>query len=52
MRKRCHSHGWLEALVFSDAEWYVGSLQYNKPGTIHLEFATEVKDGCLLGPLP
>ena len=35
-----------EALVSPDAEGYVNSLKYNKPGTIPLEFSTEVKDGC------
>ena len=46
MRKRCATHGWFEALVSSDADGYVNSLKYNKPGTIPLEFTTEVKDGC------
>ena len=46
MRKRCPNHGWFEALVSSDAEAYVNSLKYNKPGAIPLEFTTEVKDGC------
>ena len=39
MRKRCASHGWFEALVSSDAEMYLGSLPYNKPGTIRLATA-------------
>ncbi len=46
MRKRCPEHGWFEALLSSDAEGYVNSLKYNKPGTIPLEFTTDVKDGC------
>ncbi len=46
MRKRCKDHGWFEALISPDAEGYVNSLKYNKPGTIPLEFTTEVKDGC------
>ena len=46
MRKRCATHGSFEALISSDAEGYVNSLKYNKPGTISLEFTTEVKDGC------
>ncbi len=46
MRKRCATHGWFEALISSDAEGYVNSLKYNKPGTIPREFTTEVKDGC------
>lgn len=48
MRKRCPEHGWFEALISSDAEGYVNSLKYNKPGSIPLEFSTEVKDGCPL----
>ncbi|HET9221046.1 MAG TPA: radical SAM protein, partial [Roseiflexaceae bacterium] len=46
MRKRCQEHGWFEALVFGDADLYTRIAPYNKPGTIPLEFATEVKDGC------
>ncbi|MFQ5611519.1 MAG: radical SAM protein [Anaerolineae bacterium] len=46
MRKRCPQHGWFEALIFGDAELYVDIARYNKPGTLPLEFATEVKDGC------
>jgi uncharacterized radical SAM superfamily Fe-S cluster-containing enzyme len=46
MRKRCPDHGWFEAMVSADAEGYVNSLKYNKPGTIPLEFATEIKEGC------
>ncbi len=48
MRKRCPEHGWFEGLVSSDAESYVGSARFNKPGTMPLEFSTEVKDGCPL----
>src|SRR6266508_4397348 len=46
MRKRCPDHGWFEALVFGDALLYTEIARYNKPGTLPLEFATEVKDGC------
>jgi uncharacterized radical SAM superfamily Fe-S cluster-containing enzyme len=46
MRKRCPEHGWFEALVFGDAALYAEIARYNKPGTIPLEFATEVKQGC------
>ena len=49
MRKRCPEHGWFEALISSDAEMYVDSIKFNKPGTMPLEFSTEVKDGCPLG---
>lgn len=30
----------------SDAEMYLSSLPYNKPGTLPLGFSTEVVDGC------
>ena len=46
MRKRCPEHGRFEALLSTDAETYVNSLKFNKPGTMPLEFLTEVKDGC------
>ena len=48
MRKRCPQHGPFEALVYSDAELYMAQQRYNKPGTLPLEFQTEVKDGCPL----
>jgi 7,8-dihydro-6-hydroxymethylpterin dimethyltransferase len=48
MRKRCADHGWFEALVFSDAELYTKIQRFNKPGTIPLKFATEIRDGCPL----
>ena len=48
MRKRCPTHGWFEGIISSDAEMYVDSIKFNKPGTIPLEFSTEVKDGCPL----
>lgn len=48
LRKRCPEHGSFEALVYSDAELYLAQLRYNKPGTIPLEFQTEVRDGCPL----
>jgi len=46
MRKRCPEHGRFEALVFGDAELYTQIARYNKPGTLPLEFATEVRNGC------
>ena len=48
MRKRCPEHGWFQGLISSDAQMYVDSIKFNKPGTIPLEFSTEVKDGCPL----
>jgi uncharacterized radical SAM superfamily Fe-S cluster-containing enzyme len=46
MRKRCAEHGPFEALVYGDAELYMSSARFNKPGTIPLEFSTEVFAGC------
>ena len=48
MRKRCPDHGWFEGLISSDAEMYVDSIKFNKPGTMPLQYSTEVKDGCPL----
>jgi len=46
MRKRCPAHGQFEARVFGDAQLYTDIARYNKPGTLPLEFATEVRHGC------
>jgi 7,8-dihydro-6-hydroxymethylpterin dimethyltransferase len=46
LRKQCREHGWFEALVYGDAEAYLASGRFNKPGTIPLVFQTEVVDGC------
>lgn len=48
MRKRCPDHGVFEALVYSDADLYLRTVGYNKPGTLPLRFQTEVRDGCPL----
>ena len=48
LSKRCLEHGRFEALVYSDAELYMSQLRFNKPGTLPLEFQTEVRDGCPL----
>jgi uncharacterized radical SAM superfamily Fe-S cluster-containing enzyme len=48
LRKRCREHGEFEALVYGDATMYFDSVRFNKPGTIPLEFQTEVVDGCPL----
>lgn len=48
LRKRCPEHGWREALVMSDADWYLDSLQYNKPGAIPYDFGADVERGCPL----
>ncbi len=46
MRKRCPEHGTFEGLVYGDAQAYTSAARFNKPGTIPLEFSTEIKDGC------
>ncbi len=46
MRKRCTDHGTFEGLVYSDAQAYTSAGRFNKPGTIPLEFSTEVVEGC------
>ncbi len=46
LRKRCKEHGQFEALVYGDAQMYADSARFNKPGTIPLQFQTEVVDGC------
>jgi len=48
MRKRCPEHGWFKGIISSDAQMYVDSVKFNKPGTLPLETSTEVKDGCPL----
>ncbi len=46
MRKRCPQHGLFEALIYADAEAYVRNARFNKPGTIPLQFHSEVRRGC------
>lgn len=46
LRKRCREHGSFEALVYGDAQMYLESARFNKPGTFPLRFQTEVRDGC------
>ncbi len=46
MQKKCPQHGRFEALTSSDADYYVRSLSYTKPGTMPLEFSTRVEHGC------
>jgi uncharacterized radical SAM superfamily Fe-S cluster-containing enzyme len=48
LRKRCRDHGGFEALLYGDAEMYVDSQRFNKPGTVPLQTQTEVRDGCPL----
>lgn len=46
MAKRCPDCGPFEALVYGDAEAYTNFSKFNKPGTIPLAYASEIKDGC------
>ena len=46
MAKECPDHGRFEALLSSDAEMYLSSLPYNRPGTAPLRYSTQVLDGC------
>ncbi|WP_343575054.1 radical SAM protein [Mycobacterium sp.] len=46
LRKRCREHGSFEALVYGDAEMYMDTARFNKPGTLPLQFQTEIRDGC------
>src|SRR5689334_7022915 len=46
MRKRCTEHGAFESLVYGDAELYMSSARFNKPGTIPQKFSTAVVEGC------
>ena len=46
LRKYCPEHGWHEALVSSDVDWYLNSLKFNKPGAIPQDFTMKVKEGC------
>jgi len=46
IRKRCPDHGVVEALVYGDAQAYVSSAKFNKPGTVPLEFSTAIARGC------
>ena len=48
MRKRCPDHDWFEGIISSDAQMYVDSIKFNKPGSMPLEFSTKVLDGCPL----
>ncbi len=46
IEKRCKVHGNFKVLVLGDADWYFNSIKFNKPGSIPLDFNTEVKNGC------
>jgi uncharacterized radical SAM superfamily Fe-S cluster-containing enzyme len=46
MRKHCPEHGQSEALISGDAEWFLRSLTFIKPGSVPLEYSTKVDKGC------
>jgi len=46
MEKKCPQHGHFEVEISSDADYYVKSLSYTKPGTLPLRFSTKVEHGC------
>lgn len=46
MRKQCPDHGPSEALISGDAEWFIRSLTYVKPGSVPLKHSTEASKGC------
>ncbi len=46
LHRRCPEHGEFEALVYGDAQLYTNSSKFNKPGTIPLEFASVIRNGC------
>jgi uncharacterized radical SAM superfamily Fe-S cluster-containing enzyme len=48
MQKKCPRHGYFEVVVSSDADYYMKSLSYTKPGTVPLRFSTRVEHGCPL----
>ncbi len=46
LRKQCPEHGQSEALISGDAEWFLKSLTYIKPGSVPLKHSTPVDKGC------
>ncbi len=48
MQKECPSHGSFEILLSSDADYYLKSLSYNKPGVSPLGRSAEIHQGCPL----
>ncbi|UCE04631.1 MAG: radical SAM protein [bacterium] len=48
MQKRCPQHGFFEVETSANAEYYIHSLTYTKPGTIPLKVSTRVEHGCPL----
>ena len=48
MQKRCREHGMFEVEISNDADYYLKSLSYTKPGTVPFRFSTKVELGCPL----
>ena len=48
MQKKCPQHGYFEVETSSDADYYVKSLSYTKPGVKPFRFDTRVEHGCPL----
>jgi uncharacterized radical SAM superfamily Fe-S cluster-containing enzyme len=48
LEKTCAEHGLFRALLSSDAEMYLGSLPYNKPGRRPFGYSENVNKGCPL----
>lgn len=46
LRKQCPEHGRSEALISGDADWFLKSLAYIKPGSVPLKHSTPVSKGC------
>ncbi|MDP6110454.1 MAG: radical SAM protein [Planctomycetota bacterium] len=46
MRKQCPVHGASEAIISGDAEWFLKSQTYIKPGSVPLKHSTELAMGC------
>lgn len=46
LRKQCPQHGRSEALISGDADWFLKSLTYIKPGSVPLKHSTPVSKGC------
>ncbi|HLL15792.1 MAG TPA: radical SAM protein [Pyrinomonadaceae bacterium] len=44
--KHCREHGHSKALVSEDAEYYQNAFSFSRPGSVPLQFSTEVKEGC------
>ena len=45
-KKFCQEHGESIALVEEDADYYINAYRFSRPGTMPLEFSTEVSAGC------